>query len=98
MSNAPVEYSDILVDGEYIEEQACDLLWRGSRNQHIYFLSERYRHLEPLRHHRGRYLEFDVTQEGDVVMIGIPAPEFLRDFSSTLAQHDIFLHPTTGRA
>jgi anaerobic ribonucleoside-triphosphate reductase activating protein len=90
--NRLVELSDILVDGEYVEQLACDLLWRGSSNQQLYFLSERYRHLEPLRNHRGRYLELDVTQEGDIVMIGIPSPEFMRDFKEKLQQQKISLH------
>lgn len=33
---------DILIDGPYIDEQADGLLWRGSRNQQVHFLSDRY--------------------------------------------------------
>jgi anaerobic ribonucleoside-triphosphate reductase activating protein len=36
---------DILIDGPYVREQAASLLWRGSRNQRIHFLSETYQHL-----------------------------------------------------
>jgi len=39
---------DILIDGPYDAGQNAPLLWRGSRNQRVLFLSERYRHLEPL--------------------------------------------------
>jgi anaerobic ribonucleoside-triphosphate reductase activating protein len=83
--------SDILVDGEYIEGMACDLLWRGSSNQKMYFLTDRYRHLEPLQHHRGRYLLFDVTQDGDVIMIGIPSPSFHKAFTEKLEQQGVQL-------
>jgi anaerobic ribonucleoside-triphosphate reductase activating protein len=68
--------TDILVDGEYMQERACDLLWRGSDNQTMYFLTDRYRHLEPLCSHRGRYLEFTLDATGAMVMIGIPPPGF----------------------
>lgn len=33
---------DILIDGPYMDEQADGLPWRGSRNQQVHFLSERY--------------------------------------------------------
>jgi len=37
--------TDILIDGPYIQEQAGNFLWRGSRNQRIRFLTDAYRHL-----------------------------------------------------
>ena len=33
---------DVLVDGPYVAELACDDLWRGSRNQRVLFLTGRY--------------------------------------------------------
>jgi anaerobic ribonucleoside-triphosphate reductase activating protein len=39
-----VSLLDILIDGEYREDELeTERLWAGSRNQHIYFLSSRYR-------------------------------------------------------
>ncbi len=37
--------TDILIDGPYLAEQAAALRWRGSRNQRVHFLTERYRAL-----------------------------------------------------
>lgn len=34
--------ADILIDGLYREEEKAPLLWRGSRNQKVHFLTERY--------------------------------------------------------
>jgi len=34
---------DILIDGPFLRDQAACLLWRGSRNQQVHFLTERYR-------------------------------------------------------
>lgn len=34
--------TDILVDGKFSQDQKSDLVWRGSINQHVYFLSDRY--------------------------------------------------------
>lgn len=36
---------DILVDGRYMERLARPLVWRGSNNQKVHFLSQAYRHL-----------------------------------------------------
>jgi len=33
---------DILIDGEYVQSMSEPLLWRGSKNQKVYFLSKRY--------------------------------------------------------
>ena len=33
---------DILIDGRYVKSLASPLLWRGSSNQKVHFLSERY--------------------------------------------------------
>jgi len=42
-----LKYIDILIDGPYIEEEKAALPWRGSRNQRVYFLTDRYKGLEP---------------------------------------------------
>lgn len=43
-----LRYIDILIDGPFIEAEKAPLLWRGSKNQRVFFLSERYIHLKPL--------------------------------------------------
>ena len=42
-----LNWIDILIDGLFIEREKAPLLWRGSRNQKVYFLTDRYKHLEP---------------------------------------------------
>jgi anaerobic ribonucleoside-triphosphate reductase activating protein len=37
---------DILIDGPYLEQESARLLWRGSRNQKVHFLSDRYQDWE----------------------------------------------------
>lgn len=37
-----LEEIDLLIDGPYRSDLAADLLWRGSSNQRIHFLSDRY--------------------------------------------------------
>ncbi len=62
---------DILVDGEYEVDRAAHLLWRGSANQKVHFLTPRYlafadRVHEPIR-------EFEIVlKSDDVIMTGFP--------------------------
>ena len=41
-----LQYLDILIDGPYVESQKSVLLWRGSLNQKVHFLSDHYKHLK----------------------------------------------------
>jgi anaerobic ribonucleoside-triphosphate reductase activating protein len=34
--------TDLLIDGEFVQEQQSNRLWRGSSNQELHFLSNRY--------------------------------------------------------
>lgn len=65
-----LKWVDLLIDGRYREEEKAPLPWRGSRNQRVYFLTERYRHLEPLAWKEGtREVELQVGEDG-LVMTG----------------------------
>jgi anaerobic ribonucleoside-triphosphate reductase activating protein len=59
---------DILVDGPYLARRHADLLWRGSANQRLRFLTRR--HPAPARD-RSAGLEFDIT-DGSLVWTGVP--------------------------
>lgn len=66
-----LEQLDILVDGEYDEQQKVHRLWRSSANQTVHFLTSRY---ESLRHEAELPMyEMEVVLEGKhVVMTGFP--------------------------
>ena len=60
-----LQWIDILIDGLFIEEEKAPLLWRGSRNQRVYFLTDRYKHLEPFVNVEGkRGVEIVVGRDG----------------------------------
>ncbi len=54
---------DILVDGPYLAAQAAPLVWRGSSNQRVHFLSEAYRHLAAEVEQPRRIIELIAGQE-----------------------------------
>ena len=60
-----LNWIDILIDGLFIQEEKAPLLWRGSRNQKVYFLTDRYKHLEPFVNMEGeREVEIVVGTDG----------------------------------
>lgn len=59
---------DILVDGPYQQERHADLLWRGSANQRLLYLTDRHR---PPAQDRSAGIELQVTGE-DLRWIGVP--------------------------
>lgn len=89
---------DILVDGPYLPERHTDLRWRGSSNQRVLFLSERYRSLQPLTEERGHWLEFEYLPEGDLRWAGIPRRGFRRLLKEQLGERGIRLATSTGGA
>lgn len=78
--NSILELVDILVDGEYRQGENNNSLYKGSDNQVIHFLSERYRPwAEKIRRSRGRPIEF-VQEQGELFMVGLPPKNFEQDF------------------
>lgn len=74
---------DVLIDGRYVETERHSLLWRGSRNQRVHFLTDRYREWElKLRDGEGE-IEFTVGEEGFTAS-GILDAELLRRLRQAL--------------
>ncbi|MFC1596922.1 4Fe-4S single cluster domain-containing protein [Planctomycetota bacterium] len=51
---------DVLIDGPYVRHEAANLLWRGSTNQRVHFLTDAYKHLAEEMESRGGGVEFTV--------------------------------------
>jgi anaerobic ribonucleoside-triphosphate reductase activating protein len=86
---------DLLIDGVYLTDRHADLLWRGSANQRLLCLSERYR--ETVRAltteaDRSAGIEFFMDAQGAVAFAGVPEqPGFREEFGARLAQFGIAL-------
>ncbi len=76
-----LQYVDVLVDGEYEEDLNDDSLYRGSSNQKIYFLSEKYRPYQAkIENSKSRHITFEIDSDGEVFMVGIPPQGFYEKF------------------
>jgi anaerobic ribonucleoside-triphosphate reductase activating protein len=74
---------DILVDGPYIASRKKNLKWRGSENQHVYFLTNRYKHLENEINKESR--EFEILfRNGSVMLTGDPSEAIIQVFNDAI--------------
>lgn len=74
---ALLRYVDILVDGPYVESEDHGELWRGSANQRIHCLTDRYARLaEAVEGKKGRPLEFEFGEGLNFSFTGIPPAGF----------------------
>ena len=86
---------DLLIDGVYIEQQHTDLLWRGSANQRLLPLTERYKNLilaQLAPGERSVGLQFFMETTGEIQFVGIPTqPGFRQEFESRMLNRGINL-------
>ena len=76
-ARALLSLTDIAVAGRFrTEERDLTLRWRGSRNQHAYFLSTRYS--ETLLSVEEAAIEFHWRADGSVALTGFPTDELVR--------------------
>ena len=79
-------YIDVLVDGPFVQELNDGRGLRGSSNQRIHCLTERYRPLERmLTEQPMREIEIELTEAGQLEMSGIPHTGFMENFQRQLA-------------
>ena len=89
-----LEKIDLLVDGVYVATLQNDLLWRGSRNQRILILSDRYRDFLQNQSDRSAGLEFFYTETGEVGFSGIPTQlNFRQEFESRMSHRSVIVNP-----
>ncbi|NEQ18845.1 MAG: radical SAM protein [Microcoleus sp. SIO2G3] len=87
---------DLLIDGVYIEQQHADLLWRGSANQRLLPMTERYQALiiEQLAQGRSVGLQFFMETTGEIQFVGIPKqPGFRQEFESRMLSRGVIMKP-----
>ncbi|MDO4569966.1 MAG: 4Fe-4S single cluster domain-containing protein [Planctomycetia bacterium] len=87
-----LEALDVLVDGPYVQELHADLLWRGSRNQCVHFLTDRYREYENRLSEPGQGVEFEFDERGVPQWTGIPPrPGFRDEYREKMRAHGIVI-------
>jgi len=95
-----LQHIDLLIDGVYLEQRHADLLWRGSANQRLICLSERYRELvatQTAETDRSAGIEFFRNAQGAIAFAGVPKEAgFREEFARRMAQFGIALGTENG--
>ena len=80
-------FIDVIVDGRYVEELNDGKPWRGSSNQRIILLSERYSNVKVPNK---RKIQMEIT-ENEIIIIGIPPKDFLKNLKNNLNHKEILI-------
>ncbi|MEG1980288.1 MAG: 4Fe-4S cluster-binding domain-containing protein [Victivallaceae bacterium] len=81
---------DLLVDGPYQEELNCSQKWRGSGNQNLIALSERYKNLvDQWMQESSRELECELDSELNFSLTGIPEAGFMNKLKENLSRRGL---------
>jgi len=85
-----LQHIDVLIDGEYRQEEDLKQRWRGSANQRFYFLTERYRNQETEWNAAfERQIEMELTMNGKLLISGVPSKDFLNKLTAELQRRDV---------
>lgn len=88
---------DLLVDGPYVASRHAALRWRGSANQRLIALTDRYAHLRSMPD-TSAGVELTVEADGSLSWAGVPpTPGFRAGLEQRLAARGFVLHTETGR-
>ena len=92
-----LQRTDLLIDGVYTEEKHADLLWRGSANQRLLLMTERYQSFilaQLAQGERSVGLEFFMESTGEIQFVGVPKePGFRQEFESRMLNRGLIMHP-----
>ncbi|MDH7576947.1 MAG: 4Fe-4S single cluster domain-containing protein [Bacillota bacterium] len=92
--NQLLQTADILIDGPFRLELPTRKLWRGSDNQNLYLLTPRaqkYKGFVDAEYGPNRQLQLEMTADGKIMIIGIPAGDFFTELKILTEQRGIQL-------
>lgn len=75
--NALLSVTDLLIAGPFIQDLACELALRGSSNQTLHFLSERYTGFREELEREGNSVEVLIDESGQVIVTGFPGQDII---------------------
>ncbi len=85
---------DLLVDGVYVEKLHSNLLWRGSSNQRLLALTNRYLDYLQNQSDVSAGLEFCIRESAAIGFSGVPnIPNFRQEFESRMLQKSVIVNP-----
>ena len=78
---------DLLIDGEYIEKYNNNTLYRGSDNQIIHYMSNKYLPFkDKIEAAHNRSVEFICRDNDELFLVGLPAKNFQKEFINKILE------------
>ncbi|MDR0609482.1 MAG: radical SAM protein [Planctomycetaceae bacterium] len=85
-----LQHIDVLIDGEYRENEDFGQRWRGSDNQQFHFLTKRYKNQEnEWNHTLERQIEIELDMNGKLLISGVPSKDFINKLTMELQRRDV---------
>jgi len=75
--------TDIFIDGSFIQEKSANLIWRGSSNQNVYFLTDTYKEYQAHINDQNSEMEL-VISNNQIISTGMINAEVLRRLEKLL--------------
>ena len=72
---ALLAHCDLLIAGPFVRELTCSMALRGSSNQTLHHLSERYRDQQQHLEYSGSSVEILIDENGQMLVTGFPSEE-----------------------
>jgi anaerobic ribonucleoside-triphosphate reductase activating protein len=85
-----LQFIDVLIDGEYRQNEDFGQRWRGSENQQFHFLTKHYKNQEKEWNTTiGRQIEIELDMNGKLLISGVPSKNFINKLTTELQRHDV---------
>jgi anaerobic ribonucleoside-triphosphate reductase activating protein len=85
-----LQHVDVLIDGEYRQEEDFGQRWRGSANQRFHFLTDRYRsQQEEWNNTFERQIEMELDINGKLLISGVPSKDFISKLTTALHRRNV---------
>jgi anaerobic ribonucleoside-triphosphate reductase activating protein len=85
-----LQHIDVLIDGEYRQDEDFGQRWRGSANQRFHFLTERYRsQADEWNAAVERQIEIELDMNGKLLISGVPSKDFINKLTNELQRRDV---------
>lgn len=85
---------DLLVDGRFRRDEHATLLWRGSQNQQLHFLSERHADLRNCVNEPTVSLDLTIDEDGSFHWAGISPKGFRQAIERGMSSRGVMVRPT----
>ncbi|MDR2756422.1 MAG: radical SAM protein [Planctomycetaceae bacterium] len=85
-----LQFIDVLIDGEYRQNEDFGQRWRGSENQQFHFLTKQYKNQKNEWNTAvERQIEIELDINGNLLISGVPSKDFINKLTTELQKREV---------